>query len=173
MRFTRKTSASLLIAASAAFAAPSMAAEVIGITTPATTRYYVAPATTYYAPATTYYAPATTYYAPATTTYYYTEPARTYYYEPATTVTYVEPSITVTEQRLPDDVRITNDVIDAIADDPYISGRIAVETYDNDVTLSGSTTTPGQARRAARNAYSVPGVRSVSNELRPKVGGMP
>ncbi len=159
MRFTRKTSASLLIAASAAFAAPSMAAEVIGITTPATTRYYVAPATTYY--------------APATTTYYYTEPARTYYYEPATTVTYVEPSITVTEQRLPDDVRITNDVIDAIADDPYISGRIAVETYDNDVTLSGSTTTPGQARRAARNAYSVPGVRSVSNELRPKVGGMP
>jgi hypothetical protein len=159
MSIRRKLAASLLAGAAGALALPGAAAEVIEITTPATTRYYVAPATTYY--------------APATTTYYYTEPARTYYYEPATTVTYVEPSITVTEQRLPEDVRITNNVIDAIADDPYISGRIAVETYDNDVTLSGSTTTPGQARRAARNAYSVAGVRSVSNELRPKVGGMP
>lgn len=159
MSIRRKLAASLLAGTAGALALPGVAAEVIEITTPATTRYYVAPATTYY--------------APATTTYYYTEPARTYYYEPATTVTYVEPSITVTEQRLPEDVRITNNVIDAIADDPYISGRIAVETYDNDVTLSGSTTTPGQARRAARNAYSVAGVRSVSNELRPKVGGMP
>ena len=57
--------------------------------------------------------------------------------------------------------------------DPYISGRIGVETRDNEVTLSGSTTTPGQARRAARDAYSVPGVRNVSNEIRPKVGGLP
>jgi len=167
MSIRRKLAASLLAGTAGALALPVAATEVIEIATPATTRYYVAPATTYYAPATT------TYYAPATTTYYYTEPARTYYYEPATTVTYVEPSITVTEQRLPEDVRITNNVIDAIADDPYISGRIAVETYDNDVTLSGSTTTPGQARRAARNAYGVAGVRSVSNELRPRVGGMP
>src|SRR5688572_14054506 len=68
MSIRRKLAASLLAGTAGAIALPGVAAEVIEITTPATTRYYVAPATTYY--------------APATTTYYYTEPARTYYYEP-------------------------------------------------------------------------------------------
>ena len=119
-----------------------------------------------------------------TTTYYYvpsaTSDTRTYYYVtegpgyvaqvPVTEVVYAEPAITVEAPRLTEDQRITNDVVDVLARDPYLSGRIGVETYDRDVTLSGSVTTPGQVRRAVRGARSVPGVAHVTSELRPKVG---
>ena len=181
----RKLAASLLAATAGALALPGVAAEVIEISTPTTTRYYYetapsvtryyydpatatyysAPVTTYSAPVTTYSAPVATYSAPLATT--------TYYAAPVTEVVYAEPAITVYGRPLNDDLRITQDVAGAIAHDPYISGRIGVETRDNEVTLSGSTTTPSQARRAARDAYSVPGVRNVSNEIRPKVGGLP
>lgn len=38
------------------------------------------------------------------------------------------------------------------------------------MSLTGTVTTPGQVRRAVRDAKSVWGVRNVTSELRPKVG---
>ena len=52
-----------------------------------------------------------------------------------------------------------------------LSGKIGVESVDRVVTLSGYTLTSGQAYRAGRDARSVEGVRSVRNEIRPRVGG--
>ena len=148
-----KLIAALLCAGAMTAAAPGFAAEVIEITTPATT-YYYAPA------------------ASDTRTYYYvTEgPAYTYTRPVVTEVVYESPPIVVEAPRLTEDQRITNEVIDTLASDPYLSGRIAVQTYDRDVNLSGSVTTPGQVRRAVRNAKSVWGVENVTSELRPRVG---
>ena len=81
------------------------------------------------------------------------------------------PAITVEAPVLTEDQAITEDVVDLLASNPYLSGTIGVETRDNDVTLSGSVTTPGQVRRAIRDTKSVAGVRTVNNELRSKVGG--
>ena len=146
-----------LLAATALAGATAQAAEVIEITTPATTRYYMVPSTT---------AETRTYYA-------ITDPTPTYYYTPEPTVTeviYEAPTITVEAPRPSEDQRITNDVVDTLASDPWLSGRIGVETRDQEVNLSGTVTTPGQVRRAVRGAQSVPGVRHVTSELRPKVG---
>ena len=133
-----------LIAATALAAAPAFSAEVIE---------YV------------YYAPPTT---TTTTTYYVTEPR--YVYTPTVTeVIYEAPAITVEAPRL-DDHRITQDVVYTLANDPYLSGRIGVETRDQEVNLSGYVTTPGQVRRAVRDAKSVAGVRNVTSELRSRVG---
>ena len=157
----------LAVAAAAALAGtlPALAAEVIEITTPATT---TTTTTTYYVaePTTTYYV------TEPRTTYYTTTPAPTYY-STAPTVTevvYEAPRITVEAPRLTDDQRITDDVVHVLAHDPYLSGRIGVETRDQDVSLTGTVTTPGQVRRAVRDAKSVWGVRNVTSELRPKVG---
>ncbi|HEX5128674.1 MAG TPA: BON domain-containing protein [Usitatibacter sp.] len=152
---------SLACAGLVAAALPAMAVEVIE-----TTRYYVVPATT---DAYTYYtAPSA---ASDTRTYYYVTEGPHYVTQvPVTEVIYTEPAITVEAPRLTEDQRITNDVVDVLAHDRYLSGRIGVETYDRDVTLSGSVTTPGQVRRAVRNAQGVPGVDHVTSELRPKVG---
>ena len=121
--------------------------------------------------------------APATTTYYYVSPAtptdsRTYYYvtegpdyaAPVTEVFYEAPVITVEAPRLTEDQQINSDVVDSLASDPYLSGRIGVQTRDRDVNLTGTVGTPGQIRRAVRDARSVPGVDHVSSELRPRVG---
>lgn len=99
-------------------------------------------------------------------------PAPTYYSTPPTVteVVYEAPRITVEAPRLTDDQRITDDVVHVLAHDPYLSGRIGVETRDQDVSLTGTVTTPGQVRRAVRDAKSVWGVRNVTSELRPKVG---
>jgi hypothetical protein len=112
---------------------------------------------------------------PPTTTYYYTPPATTtYYYTPVVIErVYEEPPITVTAPYMTEDQRITGNVVEVLADDPRLSGRIGVETRDNDVTLSGVVTTPGQARRAARDAQAVYGVRNVTNDLGTRVGGTP
>ena len=99
----------------------------------------------------------------------YDVPAGTYVIVPATV--YVEPSITVYGDRRSEDQAITDDVANAIADDPRISGYVGVETLRNDVTLTGLVTTPGQAQRAARDARSVDGVRDVHNYVRARVGG--
>jgi hypothetical protein len=145
--------ATVLAAALAACAAPVMAEEI----------YYYAPPTTTY-----YYTP------PATTTYYYTEPTTTYYYAPVVTErVYEEPPITVTAPYMTEDQRITGDVVDTLANDPRLSGKIGVETRNNDVTLSGVVTTPGQARRAQRDAQGVYGVGNVTNDLGTRVGGTP
>ena len=87
-----------------------------------------------------------------------------------TPVTYVGPQVDVTAPRATQDQLITYDVADRIAADPNISGRVGVETYRNDVTLTGRVTSPAQVDRAASDARSVPGVREVNNELRARVG---
>ena len=121
--------------------------------------------------ATYYYVPSdpdlqSRYYVPSTDdtqTYYYVTQGPSY-------VISEEPAVIVEAPRWTEDQRLTNDVVDVLASDRYLSGRIGVETYDRDVRLSGSVTTPGQVRRAVRDAQGVPGVDHVTSELRPKVG---
>lgn len=148
-----KLTAALLSAGLMTAAAPGFAAEVVEVVSPTTTYYYV---------------PGT---SDARTYYYVTEgPTYTYTTPMVREVVYESPPIVVESPRLTEDQRITSDVIHTLASDPYLSGRIAVQTYDRDVNLSGSVTTPGQVRRAVRNAKSVWGVENVTNELRPRVG---
>jgi hypothetical protein len=106
---------------------------------------------------------------PATTTYVEPAPVTTYY-EPAT-VTYVEPPIIVTAPYMTEDQAINTEVMDRIASDPGISGRVGVDTFNNTVTLSGRVGTPWQADKAQRHAQNTPGVREVNNELRSRIGG--
>lgn len=80
-------------------------------------------------------------------------------------------AITVEEQRLTEDQRIQSQVMDLLARNPRLSGKIGVESYDAIVTLSGWTPTAAQARHAATDARSVMGVRDVRNEIRARVGG--
>jgi hypothetical protein len=81
-----------------------------------------------------------------------------------------EPAITVTEQRLTEDQRIQMQVMDALARNTTLSGKVGVETRDQVVNLSGYLMTNGQVMRAGREAGSVMGVRYVVNEIRPRVG---
>lgn len=80
-------------------------------------------------------------------------------------------SITITEQRLLDQ-RIQADVISVLSRNAEYSGRVAVETRDQVVTLSGHLSTPGQARRAGREAGQVQGVKFVVNEIRSQLGAV-
>ena len=152
MTRSRKLHAALLLAG--LFSAPAFAEEVIVYTTP--------PATTYY-------------YTQPTTTYYYTTPSLTEIYTPTYTPTVIEVDdrerIIVTAPPLSENQAITRDVVDTLAADPRLSGRIGVETRNNVVELSGRVTTPGQVRIAERDAKSVPGVRDVQSLLRSSVGG--
>ena len=83
-----------------------------------------------------------------------------------------EPAITIEEQRLTPDERIQGDVIDLLARNANLSGKIGVVARDRVVTLTGYTTTSGMAWRAGRDARGVQGVRHVVNEIRPRVGGI-
>jgi hypothetical protein len=89
--------------------------------------------------------------------------------EPAPAIP-AEPAITVTEQRLTEDQRIQLQVMDALARNTTLSGKVGVETRDQVVNLSGYLMTNGQVMRAGREAGSVMGVRYVVNEIRPRVG---
>jgi hypothetical protein len=82
------------------------------------------------------------------------------------------PAITVEQQRLTVDQRIQADVMDLLARNPNLSGKIGVVSQDAVVTLTGYTTTSGMAWRAGRDARGVYGVRHVVNEIRPRVGGI-
>jgi BON domain-containing protein len=137
----------LATAALAAVATPVLAAETIYIDT----------------------APAYESYVPPTTYYYDTAPS-TYYYDaaPSTTVVYAEPPIVVRPDD--NDASINQDVVDTLALDPRLSGRIGVETRDREVDLSGIVGTEGQALRAERDAMSVYGVSNVHNELTTRIG---
>jgi hypothetical protein len=97
-------------------------------------------------------------------------PSITYDTPPATGTVYSAPDIVVTAPRS-EDRRINDEVVERIATHPHISGRIGVETWRNDVTLTGRTTTPGQSRLAELEAKSVPGVDEVENLIQPRVGG--
>lgn len=79
--------------------------------------------------------------------------------------------ITVEERRLSEDERIQAQVMDRLANAQRISGKIGVESHDAVVTLSGYTSTAGQAYRAGREAGGVMGVKYVQNEIRPRIGG--
>ena len=89
---------------------------------------------------------------------------------PASPIAASEPAITVTEQRLTEDERIQVQVMDRLAANPTLSGKVGVETRDQVVNLSGYLMTNGQVMRAGREAGSVVGVRYVVNEIRPRVG---
>jgi hypothetical protein len=82
-----------------------------------------------------------------------------------------QPRITIEERRLTQDERIQATLMDLLAQAPNLSGKIGVESHDAVVTLSGWTTTSGQAHRAVRLAWSVQGVKDVQNEIRPRAGG--
>jgi osmotically-inducible protein OsmY len=79
--------------------------------------------------------------------------------------------ITVEERRLSEDERIQAAVIDKLASNQRLSGKISVQSNASVVTLSGYTVTAGQAYRAGRDAGSVMGVKYVQNEIRPRIGG--
>ena len=83
----------------------------------------------------------------------------------------VQPPITVEERRLSEDERIQSQVMDKLASNEHLAGKIGVESNDAVVRLSGWTSTVGQAWRAGRDAGSIHGVRYVQNEIRPRVGG--
>jgi osmotically-inducible protein OsmY len=80
-----------------------------------------------------------------------------------------EPPIVVTESRVTED-EITSQVVDVLAGDPRLAGRIGVLTLDREVELTGIVTTAGQSRQAERDAMSVRGVRNVSNKLATRIG---
>ncbi len=61
--------------------------------------------------------------------------------------------------------------MDKLASNTRLSGKIGVEASDAVVTLSGYTSTVGQAWRAGNEARSVIGVKYVQNQIRPRVGG--
>jgi len=81
-----------------------------------------------------------------------------------------EPSITVTEQRLTLDQRIQTDVMNLLARNPDLIGKVGVETKEQVVNLSGNLATPGQVWRVGRDVSRVQGVKYVVNEIRPRVG---
>lgn len=82
-----------------------------------------------------------------------------------------QPAITVEQRRLSEDERIQATVMDKLANNSRLSGKIGVTSKDSVVTLSGYTRTAGQAWHAERDARSVVGVKYVQNEIRPRVGG--
>ena len=80
--------------------------------------------------------------------------------------------LVVEERRLSEDKRIQSVVMDALAHDARLTGKIGVESHASVVRLTGWTSTVGQAERAGRMARGVTGVRYVENLIRPRVGGM-
>jgi hyperosmotically inducible protein len=96
---------------------------------------------------------------------------------PATTIRstptverYSEPSVTVTAPRLSNDELMRNAVMDRLASDTRLSGRIGVEAYQHTVSLTGRVGSRIQVERAGTIARSVDGVLDVNNELRARMG---
>lgn len=81
-----------------------------------------------------------------------------------------EPPITITEQRITEDERIQGEVMELLARNDGLTGKVGVESRDRIVMLSGYLLTSGQVWRAGRNAGTVTGVRYVVNEIRPRMG---
>lgn len=68
-----------------------------------------------------------------------------------------------------DDATVTTRVKTALVQDPKVRAmQVNVETYRGVVQLSGFVDNEGDARRAVELARSVPGVRSVKNDIRTK-----
>ena len=90
---------------------------------------------------------------------------------PAVERTAAQAPITIEEKRLTLDERIQADVMDRIAEVQNVSGKIGVETHEAMVTLTGYTSTAGQAYRVGRVARGIVGVKGVDNQIRPRIGG--
>ncbi len=83
-----------------------------------------------------------------------------------------QPVLTITAQSMALDQRIQNDVINVLANNPNLSGKVSVTAKDRVVNLSGQLYTAGQVYRAGRDAAGVTGVKYVVNEIRPMVGAV-
>ena len=69
---------------------------------------------------------------------------------------------------MPESVRIENDILEALAEDPRLPapGEIAVEAFDGAVKLRGTVGSFAQRRAAEKDANGVRGVSAVDNELK-------
>ena len=85
---------------------------------------------------------------------------------------YSLPSMSVTAPRLSEDERLRNAVVDRLAADARIHGRIGVQTYRRVVSLTGRVTTPLQKERAETIARGIDGVRDVNNYITTRVGSI-
>lgn len=83
---------------------------------------------------------------------------------------YSMPSTVVTAPRPSDDELLRTAVVDRLAADTRLSGRIGVETYRHVVSLTGRVSTTGQRDHAEAVARSVEGVWDVQNLIRTRVG---
>lgn len=83
---------------------------------------------------------------------------------------YSLPPVTVTAPRPSDDELLRNAVLDRLASDTRLSGRIGVEAYRHTVSLTGRVGTTLQIERAGSIAKSVDGVYDVNNYLLARVG---
>ncbi len=70
----------------------------------------------------------------------------------------------------PQDELITQQVVNALANDARLAGRIGVQTTDREVELSGIVTNASQSRQAERDAKGVYGVVHVRNTLATRMG---
>jgi hypothetical protein len=91
---------------------------------------------------------------------------------PVAEATRADDAITITKPRLTEDQRIQAEVMERLAGNPRLTGKIGVESHDSVVHLSGYLSTSGQVWHAERDARSIRGVRAVVNEIRPKVGAV-
>ena len=81
-----------------------------------------------------------------------------------------EESVTVTAPRPGNDELLRNAVMDRLAGDARLSGRIGVEAYRHTVSLTGRVMSTSQVERAESLARGVDGVWDVNNYLSARVG---
>lgn len=84
--------------------------------------------------------------------------------------TQAQSRVEITAPRLSEDELLRNAVMDRLASDRGLAGKVGVETYRHTVSLTGRVTTTGQVERAASLARSVDGVWRVDNYLLARVG---
>jgi hypothetical protein len=83
---------------------------------------------------------------------------------------YSLPSTVVTAPRPSDDELLRTAVVDRLAADARLSGRIGVETFRHVVSLTGRVATTGQKDHAEAVVRGVDGVWDVQNFIRARVG---
>lgn len=89
---------------------------------------------------------------------------------PSATGYYNAPPTIVQGNPMTADERITGDVVDALAQDPRLVGKIGVETDQGIVTLTGRLTDTMQLEWAEDDAQGVSNVNDVDDEITPSVG---
>jgi hypothetical protein len=89
---------------------------------------------------------------------------------PAPAVPEAQRRVEITAPRLSEDELLRNAVMDRLASDRGLAGKVGVDTYRHTVSLTGRVTTTGQIERASMLARSVDGVWRVDNYLLARVG---